>query len=247
MPSLRRRVSLLLVIGAALSLSACRADASVSVDVRPDGAGTVTVTVALDREATERIGDPLVAVRTSDLTEAGWSIKRPAVKDGAVTYRGVRRFSSPEELATVLDEVGGTGGVFNSTSLAVDNGIGSTHYKFATDVKLTGSLEQFSDAAATKVLGGLPLGRLPAELNVEGANNPDAATLNLVVRLPADSGTTTSKWRRSAASGRPTAVTARAESTVHTWWVISVAGVGAGLLLAGVVVGLLSRRVRPES
>ena len=48
---------LALVLGLVLLLSACRVDATTSVQVAEDGSGTVTVEVVLDESAAARIPD----------------------------------------------------------------------------------------------------------------------------------------------------------------------------------------------
>jgi hypothetical protein len=98
-----RRLVLLLLLPVLGVLAACQAKATVAVDVQPDGAGTVTVTVALDKEATTRLGDPAAALSTSDLADAGWRVSAPVTKAGAATFKVVRPYGSPDELAAVLD------------------------------------------------------------------------------------------------------------------------------------------------
>ena len=234
-----RRLVLLLLVPVLGVLAACQAKATVAVDVQPDGAGTVTVTVALDKEATTRLGDPAAALSTSDLADAGWKVSAPVTKAGAATFKVVRPYGSPDELAAVLDEVGGKGGVFRDTQLSVGNSFASTNYDFRTTVQLTGSLEQLSDPQVAAVLGNLPLGRTVQELAAEGATAKGAATLTLDVELP---GAELATWTRSASSGKPSTVTAQTSSRVWTWWPLVVAGLGLALLVAGVVVALRSRR-----
>ncbi|MFM7062870.1 MAG: hypothetical protein ACKO04_05170 [Actinomycetes bacterium] len=238
---MRRLVLLLLPL--LVVVTACQARATVGVDVRPDGSGTVTVTVQLDQEATTRLGDPAAALSATDLNDAGWTVSPPVTRRGAVTLRAVRPFGSPDELAAVLAEVGGRNGLFRSTSLSVGRSFASTTYDFRTTVRLAGSLDQLSDAELAAVLGNLPLGRTAEELAAEGATDKDAAQLSLVVELPGAEPTT---WTRSASSGSPTTLVAAASSRVWTWWAVVVAGLGVVLMVAGLVVGLRSRR-RPAS
>lgn len=234
-----RRLVLLLLLPVLGVLAACQAKATVAVDVQPDGAGTVTVTVALDKEATTRLGDPKAALATGDLSAAGWKVSDPVTTAGAATFKVVRPFGSPAELADVLDEVGGKGGVFRGTKLTVGNSFASTTYDFRTTVSLTGSLDQLSDPQVAAALGNLPLGRTAEELVAEGATTKGAATLTLAVELP---GADPATWTRSASGGRPSTVTAQTSSRVWTWWPLVVAGLGLVLVVAGVVVGRRSRR-----
>ena len=234
------RRAVLLPLALLAVLTSCRADARVAVRVRPDGAGTVTVSVALDTAAVRALGDPVTALRTKDLTDAGWTVPAPRRRGGGVQLRAVRPFRSPGELAAVLDEVGGRGGVFRGTALTVGDSVASTVYAFRTTVHLDGSLEQFSDATARKVLGGLPLGWTAEELEAAGATRPDAATLTLDVSLPGAE--RPAQWRRPATGGSPSTVEARTSSRVWRWWSVGLAAAGAVMVAAGLVVGLRARR-----
>ena len=237
-----RRLLLLLLLPTLGVLAACQAKATVAVDVQPDGGGTVTVTVRLDKEATTRLGDPAAALSTADLAEAGWKVAAPVTKAGEVTFRVVRPFASPSELTQVLDEVGGKGGVFRGTRLTVGSSFASTTYDFRTTVHLTGSLDQLSDPGVAAALGNLPLGRTAEELVAEGATAKGAATLTLEVGLP---GADAATWTRSASGGTPSTVVAETSSRVWTWWPLVLAGLGLVLVVAGVVVGVLNRRSGP--
>ena len=79
---------------------------------------------------------------------------------------------------------GGKDGVFREVGLTVDDGLGSTTYDFSAQVELTGNPEQFGDEALTDVIEGLPLARTPEELALEGAADPGAMVLDVVVELP---------------------------------------------------------------
>lgn len=169
--------------------TACRLRADVLIDVDPDGAGEVTVSVVLDRDAATKIGDPKKAVKVDDLRAAGWKVAEPMVDPGSgeVTLKAVRSFASPGELEAVMTEIGGNSvdppGIFSKVKLDIDNGFASTQYTLRANVELSGSLEQFSDPALKEALGGLPLGRTPEQLKAEGGSG-DSATLRVTLSLP---------------------------------------------------------------
>lgn len=175
---------MLVALVAVVLTGACEARARVGVAVEPDGSGAVTVTVRLDREAARRLGDPATALSVADLRDAGWSVEDPVQRDGGLVLRARRPFASPEDLPRALAEVGGTDGVFRDTELTIRDGFASTSYEFSTQVELSGNPEQFGDEALTAVLGGLPLGRSPEELALEGVADPGAMILEVAVELP---------------------------------------------------------------
>lgn len=233
--------------------AACQVDARVGIEVAEDGSGTVEVVVTLDRTAAERLGDPATALRLDDLREAGWETDEPSRPDGGGLVVVVRRpFAAPDQLAGVLDEIGGTDGIFRETELSISDSFSSTTYEFRSSVELTGSLEQFSDAELAAALDGLPLARSAEELAAEGATEPDAATLRVDVQLPGATPETNGEvvdgaatWDFSATSG--TATSERLESTSSTSGgptvlLAGVAGIAAIAAVALLVVGLLGRR-----
>jgi len=252
----RLRLFLLLAIASVL-LASCRVDTAVGIAVEPNGSGTITVTVVLDRDAAQRLGDPATAVRLDDLRAAGWAVEDPAADadSGELTYRASRSFASPGQLAGVLAEIGGgdgtSSGVFRDVTLGVVDGFGSTEYSFSSGLELSGSLEQFSDAELTAALGGLPLARTPEELAAETGAAPDTIGLELRVALPGQiddsngevNGTEVS-WTYPL-SGAPTSTTLTASSSVSERSPVLFLGVGAAALvlaLAAAGVGLVRRR-----
>lgn len=242
----------LVAVLASSVLVACRVDGEVAVVVEPDGSGVVTVTMRLDDEAARRLGDPATALRTEDLVAAGWIVEEPAVADGGVVLRTRRSFASPEDLPGVLDEIGGVDGVFRDVRLEIDDGFARTEYAFSARVELTGSPEQFGDAALTDALGRLPLARTPEELVFSGAADPSAMTLEVAVELPGGDPDTNGDVRDGAAvwsfpvtGGEPTSAELSSTATVEsgTTRIMVLVGVGGLLVAAGLAaVGLLRRR-----
>lgn len=237
--------------------TACRVDADVAIHVDADGSGTVTVVVVIDREAAEKLGDPASAIKTDDMTAAGWKVASPVTDkaSGKVTLRAVREFASPGELAPVLAEIGGGSpgapGVFSGVKLRIAEGFSSTTYRFSAGVSLTGSLEEFSDAALAKGLGGLPLGRTAEELKAEGA--ADSVLFTVTVDLPGSKVDTNgqvtdgkARWTFRPASETPTETTMRADSRDRQTSVPLLIGGGAVLVLVatGLVVAAVTRSRR---
>jgi hypothetical protein len=119
-------------------------------------------------------------------------------------------------------------------------------------VELTGSPEQFGDAALTEALGGLPLARTPEELAFSGAADPSAMTLEVAVELPGGDPDTNGDVRDGAAvwsfpvtGGEPTSAELSSTATVEsgTTRIMVLVGVGGLLVAAGLAaVGVLRRR-----
>lgn len=230
-------------MAAVVACAACRADATVAVDVARNGSGTVTLTVVLDRAAAVELGDP-AAVPLDDLRARDWRVTPPATDPGtgAVTFRAVHPFRSPDEVPALLEQIGGRNGVFRSTSLVVDAGPLGTDYRFRTRVVLSGDPAQFSDADLTKVLGDLPLGRTPAELAALAAPAGSGVGLRLEVRLPPGR---TEAREYPVTGGAPTDERFALSSSVPNTGTRQQLLAAAGLLvlaLVALVIGLVRRR-----
>lgn len=241
-----------LLCALALCATACRVRADVAVEVQPDGSGTVEVTVELDPAAARRLGDP-AGLALDDLREAGWDTSEPArAEDGSVTVVARKGFAASDQLDDLLTEVGGADGVFRDVRLDVDDRFGSTEYRFAADVHLTGSPEQLSDPLLAAVLDGLPLARSPEELAAAGADDPAAVTLQLSVSLPGGDLSTAGEVERNRASwefpvtgGEPTdeEVTVSSVASRGRTGVLVGIAVVAGIAAVGtLVVGITRRR-----
>lgn len=250
----RRPLRWLACAALVLVVAGCRTEVVVGVDVRPDGSGTVTVTASLDAEAATQLGDP-AQLSFQDLATAGWTAE-PAeeVDGGGLRIRVRRRFASPDELASVLAEVGGRDGVFRDVGLDVTDALASTDYRFRADIRVTGDPAQFGDPDLTAALGGLALGRTPEELAALGTADADAATLTLSVRLPGDAPDTNgtlrsgrAEWTVPLTGGTATSEDARSASSVAKGRTRALLGAAAVLLvlaLVVLVVGLVRTRRR---
>lgn len=249
----RRVVGVALCALVVATTGACRARATVDIDVARDGSGTVTVDVSLDATAAERLGDPATAFALDDLRDGGWTVEGPDVDDGgAVEVSASKGFSAPDELGPLLEEVGGADGALRDVDLVVDDALGRTLYDLSARVELTGDPGQFSDPALAEALGGTPLGRSPELLALEGAADPDAMRLAVRVRLPGGAPDTDGEvvdgaatWDFPVTGGEATSaeLTASSRSTdTTTWWLFGIAAVAAVLAVAAVVVGLVRAR-----
>jgi putative hydrolase of the HAD superfamily len=187
MPVVRR---VLAVVLACTLLAACRVDADVDVAVADDGSGTVAVVAAFDADAVARVPDLEGALRTDDLTAAGWTVAAPETGDnGSVVVQAQKPFAAPEQLPAVLSEVSPA---FTNVQLQRDRSFGEVTWTFDADVDFSGSAEQFGDDQLATLLGGRPLGRDIATLEQEiGTSIADATGLTLQVTLP---GGATQEW-----------------------------------------------------
>lgn len=183
----------LLLLSIVAVVSACRVDSTVTIDVDPEGSGTVHVDVTADRSAADALGDPGTALRLDDLVESGWQIDEPVIDpdEGGFTLSGSHEFRSGEELAKLLAGLGLNHSdaadvddvpFVDDVTLGISSGSGRTGYDFAARLRMDAGPGVVSDPALTEVLGGLQLGRTPEELQAAGFD-PAVGFGNLTIRL----------------------------------------------------------------
>ena len=150
-----RRVVLLLV--AALALTACRVDIVIDVAVQADGSGTITVVAVADAGVVVQAPGLADDLRFDDAVAAGWEVVGPtADADGSLNVRMTHSFATVEEATALLASLSGPAGPLQRIALTrtVD---GKT-----ADVQLTGSLRvdggltAFTDSDLLQQVGGVP-------------------------------------------------------------------------------------------
>jgi hypothetical protein len=232
-------------VGVALVLSACRVDATTRVDVADDGSGTVTVEVVLDAEAAARIPDLARQLRADDLTATGWTITDPEPgDDGSVTITATKPFADPDQLAAVLDEVGGRLGPVRDVAFVRERSFGRTAYDFSATLDLSAGVRTFSDRRLTQVLDGAPVGQDIAAIEAEvGVPVEEMMGYRFEITLPEGEETVTSAWDLALGEG-PVEVAARTEETNRLALGLAAASALALVLLVLVLVVRLVRRGR---
>ena len=176
-PGLRRLVALLALV----LVAACQMDVEVGIDVESDGAGQVRVGVALDEEAARQVPQLADQLEVDDLVAAGWTVTGPAVeKDGRTWVRATKPFATPEEAASVLEQVSGPDGPFHDFRIDRSRSFWAETWHLVGGVDLTGGLAGFSDDALRQRLDGASFGATDAEL-VRRAGQPLAQAVRFRV------------------------------------------------------------------
>ena len=170
----------------ALVLVGCKATATVAVVVEPNGSGSVSITAALDADAAARVGTDLAtAIRTEDLVAAGWTVGPLQTDDGQTSIAASKAFATADGLGPILTDIGGPDGPFVGWDLKTSDTFTAAGYELDGQLKLTGSLDQFSDAEVAAALDGFALGRSPEELAADLADG-SSLQLGIDVSLPGD-------------------------------------------------------------
>ncbi len=220
---------LLLVIVAALTLSACDVDATVTVTMRHDGSGVVKVAVALDRDAVRaaEVGGGQLAqrVRVDDLPAAGWRVA-PWTHDakGGATLVVSKRFHHPAEIASVIREVGGTDGPLRGFTGSRTASTFSTHWRIrgAVDLRALGAGVAADPQLVAKLTGErVDIPAIESKLNTELAR----VHFHVVTVVPHEG-----RREVTATAGRRTLIVAAADDTDFNRVALLVVGMGIGVI-----------------
>ena len=164
---------MLLALGLALLLAACRVDTAAQVEVDEDGSGTVTVVFNADAVAVARVPELAGGLRLDDVRAAGWAVEGPLFRaDGGVQVRAVKRFESAGQLPQLLEEVAGKDVIFTDVVLEQTRSFAETSYQFRATIDPTPPLDVFSDGALAQIFEGQPFGR-PLQDLIAQAGTPE--------------------------------------------------------------------------
>ncbi len=211
-------------------LAACTVDATVTVRMRENGSGVVSVRVVLDPAAVTaaEVGDGTLEtrVRLDDLPGADWTVTPWTRTKGGSAVLAVRKpFDRPDQVAGIVRELSGPDGPLQKFSASREPAT------FATKWRVTGEVD-----LRTPKLGIGSDQQLVANLTAERVDIPkiesdlvaklDGLRVHAVVQLPDGE-----RREVSATGGKRAALSATSEAT----------DVGRlGLLVVGIAVGVLA-------
>lgn len=179
------RVALAVVV--AVLLTGCRLDVLVTVDMRPDGTGEVTVTATADQDLLDRVPGVLDDLRFDDAIANGWNVGTPEpAADGNTSLTLTHAFHTAEELANVLNSIGPP--FAGEWQAARTPGTGDTegHVSNAIvgDLRLTDGFAAFADSDLVAAVGGtLPFGD---QIEASGLSPDQAMAVTLRIDLPGE-------------------------------------------------------------
>ncbi len=145
-----RAARLILCALLGLALTACKTDARVNVNVKPNGSGIVRIEVELDKEAVQAAeaggGKLEDRVRLSDLTKNGWKIVPwDRTSKGSAVLILSKQFASPKGLSSVIQEVSGKTGPLQDFKLKYSSVVVQSKYKLSGNVNLKNANANIAD------------------------------------------------------------------------------------------------------
>lgn len=183
MPRAMRAVRTGLAACAAIvALSACQVATTVTLDVREDGAGSVTLVATASPEVLSAEPGLADALAIDDIRAAGWEVTGPeATVDGGLRLTLRQEFDTPEQATALLAQLGGPAGPYTDLRLARTGSETDATFTLDGTLHLDGGLAALADAEAIETLGAVPLALPLARAGVDPAS---ALRMELVATLP---------------------------------------------------------------
>ena len=174
---------------AALLLTSCRVDQSVSLRVNANGSGDVTVVVTSDKDVVTKAPNLATDLRTDDLVTAGWKVSKPVkTKTGGLSFTLGRSFKIPAEVYIALSQVSGVKGPLHEMIVTRSGKDTNSKWTLAGRLEVTGGLEAFIDDAGLKLVGSAPY---LANVQEAGLDLGDAVGITFTAQLPGEIDQTT--------------------------------------------------------
>lgn len=237
---LRRALTLLAALLAAVALSACRVDITVDVSMEPSGSGVVTVTAVADADVVAAAPGLAEDLRSDDLVAAGWVVDGPSpTKEGGLALTIEHTFATPEEATALLATLNGASGPFQGVVLSRLDPEGEVTFTLDGAGRVDAGLAAFADPDLLGTVGATPYAADIAEASLSPTQ---ALSLTFTASLPGTVDSTTSTAEDGSltwaipldGTSVPFATTTTSSGEGNDIWSI-VAMVALGLLVVWVV------------
>lgn len=247
---MRRLLPVLAALGALLALSGCRVTVDVSLDVRDDGGGTITLVATADADVVRAAGGLADDLDLTDAIAAGWEVTGPAsTADGGLRLTVRHGFDTTAEATALLASINGPAGPLRSITVAQTVLDTATRFTVTGALGIDGGLDAFADADLLATIGATPYapqiaaaGLTPAEalavrLSLDLPGSPDADASGAASTLASD-GTATWAVPLDGTAIEVAASTTLSSSSGGGWRWLATAAIVVGIAWV-VLIGLL--------
>lgn len=185
---------------AVVILSSCRVEVTAHLSVKPNGSGTVTVTVIADKEVVAKAPELTTDLRFDDAVSAGWKVDGPSPReDGGYSLVLSHSFATPEVANALLAQLNGPKGPLHDVLLARSGKDTNSTWTLNGRLEVNGGLESFVDDNTLSILGGAPYADA---VKRSGLDLGDAVGLNFTASLPGSVKSTTATREGSTLTWR---------------------------------------------
>lgn len=187
-------------IAAVVVLSSCRVDSNITLAVKPNGSGNISVVITADKDIVAKANGLKADIRTDDLVAAGWKVVGPTdTNDGGLTITLTHDFMGPAEATTLLGQISGTRGPLHEMVITRTGKDTNSTYTLAGRLEVNGGLQAFADDATLNLLGSAPYA---ADVQAAGLDLGDAVGITFNAILPGKVNNTTGQAANGVISWR---------------------------------------------
>ena len=182
-------VRALVVVATCALLTSCRVDSVVTLDVEPDGSGTLAIVTTADAEVVAKYPNLASELSFEDAKAAGWSVSDVATtSEGAMQVRVAHHFVNPEEATDLLGQLSSEFGPFKDLVLTRTGKDTDSTWNLVGKLQVNDGLKAFADPQLLTTIGASPF---QATLANSGLDIGQAVGVTFNLKLPGEIESTT--------------------------------------------------------
>ncbi|TSA54139.1 MAG: hypothetical protein D4R44_02150 [Actinobacteria bacterium] len=175
-------VRALVAVATCALLSSCRVDSVVTLNVQPNGSGTLAIVSTADAEVVAKVPTLASDLSFDDAIAAGWSVSDVVTTgEGAMQVRVAHRFANPQEATALLGQLSGEFGPFKGLTLTRTGKDADSTWNFAGQIQVNDGLNAFADPQLLTTIGASPY---QATLANSGLDIGQAVGVTFKLQLP---------------------------------------------------------------
>jgi len=175
-------VRALVAVAACALLSSCRVDSVVTLDVNPNGSGTLAVVTTADAEVIAKNPNLASDLNFEDAKAAGWSVSDVVTTpEGATQVRVAHHFNNPEEATALLGQLSSEFGPFKGLALTRTGKDTDSTWNLVGQLQVNDGLNAFADPQLLATIGATPF---QATLASSGLDIGQAVGVTFNLKLP---------------------------------------------------------------
>lgn len=166
--SLRALCGISLIV---FALSACRVDSVVTLNVKENGSGTLTIVTIADADVVGQAPGLADELSFDDAKAAGWNVSTPEITaDGGLQVSVAHNFSTPQEATLLMSQLSGVYGPFKELNLVRTGKDTDSTWMLNGRLEANGGFDAFADPALLKTIGASPYAATVANADLEIGN-----------------------------------------------------------------------------
>ncbi len=175
-------VRALVAVAACALLSSCRVDSVVTLDVNPNGSGTLAVVTTANAEVIAKNPNLASDLNFEDAKTAGWSVSDVVTTpEGATQVRVAHHFNNPEEATALLGQLSSEFGPFKGLALTRTGKDTDSTWNLVGQLQVNDGLNAFADPQLLATIGATPF---QATLASSGLDIGQAVGVTFNLKLP---------------------------------------------------------------